>query len=85
MNLQKKKKRKFHLALCPISKNRLFGVSFSRSVPHSKRKPNRLFGGHLSSKVVDRIIRFCARIKAGEIFPSSVPLRLRKYVERVKL
>ena len=75
-----KRRKKGNKHKCAITGVRLLGVSSKRKTAHTKKKPNRIFGGHLSAKLTSRIMRFRQRLKAKEIKLSDIPIILRKYV-----
>ena len=73
----KAKKGKQHR--CAICKAPLAGVGKGKT--KSERKPSRKFGGTLCPSCTERVLRYAARVSAGEISLDDVELR---YVEYVK-
>jgi len=68
---------------CELSGAKLQAVSSKAGVPKSARRPNRKFGGSLSSKYASRILILASRVKEGVIPISEVEVRLIPYVNRL--
>ncbi|VVC02125.1 Ribosomal protein L34e [uncultured archaeon] len=67
---------------CALSGDRLPGVASQAGKAKSAKRPNRKFGGALSSAVSSRIIRIASRVKEGEMKLDEVEIRLLPYVKR---
>ncbi|MEM2138296.1 MAG: hypothetical protein QW568_04365 [Candidatus Anstonellaceae archaeon] len=64
-----------------ITGERLQGVSSAQGLHKSARRPNRKFGGSLSSKVSSRVITLAARVKEGALKLDEVDISLLPYVK----
>lgn len=76
IHYKRREKGKKHC--CPISGQRLPGVISSKG---KAKRPNRKFGGNLSSSASSQVIKLAARIREGSLKLEDVDFRLRKYVE----
>lgn len=65
----------------PVTGTRLQAVSSARGLPKSARRPNRKFGGSLSSASSSQVIKLAARVKEGALSLDSVDIRLLPYVK----
>ncbi|MCX8194641.1 MAG: hypothetical protein N3G22_00820 [Candidatus Micrarchaeota archaeon] len=66
---------------CPISGKPLQAVS-SLEGNLSRRRPNRKFGGQLSSGAASRIIVLATRVKEGVMKLQDIDIKLLPYVKR---
>lgn len=67
---------------CALSGEVLPGVTSRQSTAKSAKRPNRKFGGNLSSQMSTRIIKIASRVKEGAMPLSEVEIRLLPYVKR---
>lgn len=68
---------------CGITGGKLQAVSSRQSANKSARRPNRKFGGALSSAASSRIIILASRVKEGTMKLSEIDVRLLPYVKRL--
>ena len=68
---------------CALSREVLPGVASKQSTAKSAKRPNRKFGGNLSSSMSSRLIRLSARVNDGSMPFSDVEIRLQPYVKRL--
>jgi large subunit ribosomal protein L34e len=66
---------------CAITGARLQAVSSKPGMAASERRPNRKFGGTLSSAVSSLVIKIAARVKDGRTKLNEVDVRLLPYVK----
>jgi ribosomal protein L34E len=66
---------------CAISGAKLQSVNSKRGIAASNRRPNRKFGGNLSSQESSRVIKFASRVKEGAIKLEDVDVRLQSHVK----
>ncbi|HIH18515.1 TPA: 50S ribosomal protein L34e [Candidatus Micrarchaeota archaeon] len=74
--------RKGNVHACGLSGARLQGVSSERSLHKGARRPNRKFGGSLSSAAASRVIVIATRVKEGAMPLEEVNLKMLPYVKR---
>ncbi len=74
------RKKAGHRHSCALTGNRLQAVSSFRS---KGKKPNRKFGGALSSAASSRIITISSRVKEGAMKLGEVDLAMLPYVKRL--
>ena len=67
----------------PITGQKLQAVSSRQGQPKSSRRPNRKFGGALTSAMSSRVIIVASRVKEGGMKLEEVDLRLLPYVKRL--
>ena len=68
---------------CALTREVLPGVTSRQSTAKSAKRPNRKFGGNLSSAMSSRIIRIASRVKEGAMSMNDVEIRLLPYVKRL--
>ena len=81
IHYRRKVKGKKHY--CALTCEVLPGVASKQSTAKSAKRPNRKFGGNLSSAMSSRIIRIASRVKEGTMELSEVEIRLLPYVKRL--
>ncbi|MCX8198160.1 MAG: hypothetical protein N3F07_03120 [Candidatus Micrarchaeota archaeon] len=69
----------------PVSNERLQAVSSKRGLPKSMRRPNRKFGGQLTSKNSSLVLKTALRVREGFMKLEEVDLRILPYVKRLLL
>ena len=74
--------RKGNVHSSAISGARLQGVSSELGLPASSRRPNRKFGGNLSSADASRVIVLATRVKEGAMSIDEVDVSVLPYVKR---
>lgn len=67
---------------CAISGSRLQAVSSEQGLKSSARRPNRKFGGSLSSAAASRVIVLATRVKEGAMSLGEVEVSMLPYVKR---
>jgi ribosomal protein L34E len=67
---------------CGISGKRLQAVSSKQGLSASERRPNRKFGGSLSSQAASRVIVLATRVKEGAMPLEDVEVKYLPYVKR---
>ncbi|OIO20637.1 hypothetical protein AUJ17_04755 [Candidatus Micrarchaeota archaeon CG1_02_47_40] len=75
-----KRREKGKAHACAVSAVRLFGTTSQKKTSKTQKVPNRMFGGHLSAKITERIVRLRSRLAGGEISISDIPINIRKYL-----
>jgi len=68
---------------CALSGARLQAVSSLKGKGKSSRRPNRKFGGALSSASSSRVIITASRVKEGSMTLDEVDLTILPYVKRL--
>jgi ribosomal protein L34E len=81
LHYARRKKGKAHYDA--ITGAKLQAVNSTTTSAKSSRRPNRKFGGQLSSAVSSRILALASRVKEGKIELSAVDIRLLPYVKRL--
>ena len=81
IHYSRKVKGKKHF--CALTSEVLPGVTSRQSTAKSAKRPNRKFGGNLSSAMSSRLIRLASRVKEGAMPFSDVEIRLQPYVKRL--
>jgi len=66
---------------CAITGAKLQAVNSKHGMAKSKSRPNRKFGGNLSSAASSRVIKFAARVKEGAMKLEDVDVRLLSHVK----
>ncbi|MCX6769450.1 MAG: 50S ribosomal protein L34e [Candidatus Micrarchaeota archaeon] len=66
---------------CSITGCALQAVSSVPALSKSGKRPNRKFGGNLTSEVSSRIIMIASRVKEGKLSMSDVDIRYLPYVK----
>jgi len=66
-----------------ITGKRLQAVSSKQGLPKSSRRPNRKFGGSLTSATASRVIIIASRVKEGSMKLEDVDIRMLPYVKRM--
>jgi ribosomal protein L34E len=66
---------------CAVTGTRLQAVNSGHCIAASHRRPNRKFGGNLSSSVSSRVIKFASRVKEGAMKIEDVDVRLQSHVK----
>jgi large subunit ribosomal protein L34e len=67
----------------PISGQILPGVSSIKGLSKSQKRPNRKFGGTLSSKTSSEVLKIVSRIKQKIMTPDQVDIKLLPYVKQL--
>ncbi|MCD6279246.1 50S ribosomal protein L34e [Candidatus Micrarchaeota archaeon] len=78
----KRKKGKVHR--CALCHAILPGTHSNRGLSKTKKRPERLFGGHLCHKCTRKVIRYNTKLNTGLITMDDVDIKFRKYVEMMK-
>jgi ribosomal protein L34E len=79
VHYRRREKGKCHS--CAITGSRLQGVSSRRGTAKSARRPNRKFGGNLSSAASSRVIKCASRVREGSMKLEEVDVRLLSHVK----
>lgn len=66
---------------CAITGSRLQAVSSAQGLHKGARRPNRKFGGNLSSAASSRVIMLATRVKEGALKLDEVDISLLPYVK----
>ena len=66
---------------CAVTGAKLQSVNSYRGVAKSSKRPNRKFGGNLSSEASSRVIKFASRVKEGAMTLDQVDVRLLSHVK----
>jgi len=66
---------------CAVTGAKLQSVNSYRSSAKSSKRPNRKFGGNLSSKASSQAIRLASRVKEGAMSLDEVDVRLLSHVK----
>ncbi len=65
-----------------MSNEVLHGVTSEKNSMRSQRRVSRRYGGHLSHKVTEKIIRYATLIEQGELTLKDISLDIKPYVKR---
>lgn len=76
-------RRKSKITRCAICKTKIQGISTSRKLSKTKKKPKRKFSGELCHKCVQEVMKLSTRVKDKEIDIFDVGIRYKKYVEQI--
>jgi len=79
IHYERREKVKCHT--CAITGGKLQAVNSRQGIAKSKRRPNRKFGGNLTSKASARVIKFATRVKEGTMKLEDVDVRLLSHVK----
>lgn len=77
------KRRKSKKAMCAICKTKIQGVSTSRKLAKTKKKPGRVFSGELCQKCSQEVLKLYTRVKNDEIDIFDVGIKYKKHVEQI--
>ncbi len=78
VHYKRRKKGKRHS--CSITGKRLQAVISTQGKP---KRPNRKFGGNLSTVASSRVLIIASRVKEGELSIDEVDIRMLPYVKRL--
>ncbi len=67
---------------CAMTGGRLQGVSSMQGLHSGAKRPNRKFGGSLSSASASRVIVLATRVKEGAMQLNEVDVKILPYVKR---
>ncbi len=79
IHYRRRKKGKRHS--CAVTGAKLQGVNSRHRVAKSMRRPNRKFGGNLTSATSARVIKFATRVREGSMKLEEVDVRLLSHVK----
>lgn len=77
-----KRARKGNVHSCAMTGARLQGVSSEQGLHAGAKRPNRKFGGSLSSAPASRVIVLATRVKEGAMPLNDVGVKILPYVKR---
>lgn len=76
---KKRKKTKHHYD--GSTRELLQGVSNDPTLPKSARTVSRRYGGFMSQKRVETVMRYATLVEQGEMTLNQIPFEIRKYVK----